>query len=65
MDYHNLYNTSTDFREYVDRYTAHHSEGRSISKDATLDHAIVQSVGNAYAESSKRIVCEEKKGYGC
>lgn len=61
MDYHNLYNTNADFKQYVDRYCKQYK----VTADEALKHLIVQGVGDAYAEDSKRIFCEEKKGYGC
>jgi hypothetical protein len=41
-----LYMDNSDFKTYVDRYSAHYSEGRSISIMEALTHRIVRQ----YAE---------------
>lgn len=61
MDYHNLYNTNADFKQYVDRYCKQYK----VTADEALKHLIVQGVGDAYAEDSKRIVAKEVIDCGC
>lgn len=47
MDYKALYDTNADFRDYVDKYCAHHSEGKGISLEEALEHRIVRNYAKA------------------
>jgi len=46
MDLIQLYEENKDFKEYVDRYSNHHNEGRSIPVAEALQHEVVR----CYAE---------------
>ena len=51
-----FYNSNADFRNYVDLYSAHYTQGLSISIDDALSHEIVRQVYDQYKE------IEEGKG---
>ena len=44
------YNSNDDFRNYVDLYSAHYTQGLSISIDEALSHEIVRQVYRQYKE---------------
>ncbi len=46
MNLKELYYTDSDFRGYVDRYCKNYSEGKSITVEEALTHAMVR----VYAE---------------
>lgn len=54
MDLKKLYNENKDFREYVDKYSAHHEMGKPISVEEALTHLIVKSVADEYVNGSKQ-----------
>ena len=45
-----FYNSNDDFRNYVDLYSAHYTQGLSISIDEALSHEIVRQVYKRYKE---------------
>ena len=45
-----FYNSNADFRNYVDLYSAHYTQGMSISIDEALSHEIVRQVYERYKE---------------
>ena len=45
-----FYNSNADFRNYVDLYSAHYTQGLSISIDEALSHEIVRQVYKRYKE---------------
>ena len=45
-----FYNSNDDFRNYVDMYSAHYTQGLSISVDDALSHEIVRQVYKRYKE---------------
>ena len=45
-----FYNTNSDFRGYVDRYSKKYVEGRSIPVEEALQHAQVKDVAAYYRE---------------
>lgn len=45
-----FYNTNSDFRGYVDRYSKKYVEGRSIPVEEALEHAKVKEVADYYRE---------------
>ena len=45
-----FYNSNADFRNYVDLYSAHYTQGMSISIDEALSHEIVRQVYKRYKE---------------
>ena len=45
-----FYNSNDDFRNYVDLYSAHYTQGLSISIDEALSHEIVRQVYERYKE---------------
>ena len=45
-----FYNRNADFRNYVDLYSAHYTQGLSISIDEALSHEIVRQVYKLYKE---------------
>ena len=47
---HEFYNSNADFRNYVDLYSAHYTQGLSISIDDALSHEIVRQVYERYKE---------------
>ena len=49
-------NSNADFRNYVDLYSAHYTQGLSISIDEALSHEIVRQVCKQYKE-----ICEGRK----
>ena len=51
-----FYNSNDDFRNYVDLYSAHYTQGLSISIDEALSHEIVRQVCKQYKE-----ICEGRK----
>lgn len=51
MDYQNLYNTNADFKRHVDRYCKQYR----LAVEEALEHKLVQSVGDMYAEDGKNI----------
>ena len=48
-----MYESIPDFKKYVDQYAKHYTEGRSITPEEALQHAIVKEVGKAYEEAAK------------
>ena len=54
MDLKKLYNENKDFREYVDKYSAHHETGKPISVEEALTHLIVKNVAEEYVNGSKQ-----------
>lgn len=44
------YNSNADFRNYVDLYSAHYTQGMSISVKEALSHEIVRQVYKRYKE---------------
>lgn len=60
MDLKKLYNENTDFKQYVDKYSAHHEMGKPISVEEALTHLIVKNVAEEYvngAKQSKKDTC--------
>ena len=49
-----FYNTNKDFRDYVDRYSRKYMEGRSITVDEALEHAVVRQVAEQYREMEEK-----------
>ena len=47
-----LYNSNKDFKKYVDSYSKNYTEGRSITPEEALQHAIVKEVAKAYEEAA-------------
>lgn len=45
-----FYNSNADFRNYVDLYSAHYTQGLSVSIDEALSHEIVRQVYKRYKE---------------
>lgn len=45
-----FYNSNDDFRNYVDLYSAHYTQGMSISVKEALSHEIVRQVYERYKE---------------
>lgn len=45
-----FYNSNADFRNYVDLYSAHYTQGMSISIEEALSHEIVRQVYKRYKE---------------
>ena len=45
-----FYKNNADFRNYVDLYSAHYTQGLSISIDEALSHEIVRQVYKRYKE---------------
>ena len=45
-----FYNSNAEFRNYVDLYSAHYTQGMSISIDEALSHEIVRQVYERYKE---------------
>lgn len=54
MDLKKLYNENKDFREYVDRYSAHREMGKPISVEEALTHLIVRNVAEEYSNGAKQ-----------
>lgn len=51
IDFNKLYDTNSDFKEYVDKYR---TSGRDYSVQEALLVNIVQSVGEYYAENPRQ-----------
>lgn len=49
-----FYNTNSDFRGYVDRYSKKYVEGRSITVEEALQHAQVKEVAEYYRKKGDR-----------
>ena len=45
-----FYNSNDDFRNYVDLYSAHYTQGMSISVKEAVSHEIVRQVYKRYKE---------------
>jgi len=54
MDLKKLYNENKDFREYVDKYSAHYEMGKSIPIEEALTHLIVKNVADEYVNGAKQ-----------
>ena len=48
MDLGSLYQTNKDFKQYVDKYIAHHMETKPISVEEALKHNLVKEVADMY-----------------
>ena len=46
-----FYNRNADFKRYVDLYAKKYNEGKSISVDEALEHAVVKRVAAKYREN--------------
>ena len=57
-----FYNSNADFRNYVDLYSAHYTQGLSISIDEALSHEIVRQVYKRYKEGNVGKVFESSNG---
>lgn len=53
-----FYNTNKDFRDYVDRYCKNYVEGRSITVEEALEHAVVRQVVEQYREQEESRICD-------
>lgn len=49
-----LYASNSDFKAYVDKYSAYHSEGAAISPSEALEHKIVHEVARRYMEENNK-----------
>lgn len=54
MDLKKLYNENTDFKDYVDKYSAHYEMGKPISVEEALTHLIIKNVADEYVNSAKQ-----------
>lgn len=52
MNLKEMYETNSDFRRYVDRYCNPYSEGKTITVEEALEHALVRSYAE-YLENGK------------
>ena len=48
-----FYNRNADFKRYVDLYAKKYKEGKSISVDEALEHAVVKRVAEQYREKEE------------
>lgn len=55
MDLQKLYNENADFKQYVDKYSAHHEMGKPISVEEALTHLIVKNVAEEYVNGNKQL----------
>ena len=50
-----LYSTSKDFRDYVDKHCRNYNEGRSITVEEALEHKLVQEYGKMCQEEREEL----------
>lgn len=61
FDIHELHESNSAFREYVERYCVKHE----IDAKTALNHAMVQSVAEYYKNANKGKISVEKIDAGC
>ena len=50
-----FYNKNSDFKRYVNLYSKKYNEGKSISVNEALEHALVKQVAEHYREKEETI----------